>query len=125
MEILFDRRHPNDLLEAIRLVQNMDSSDTHNISFYDSSTKDSELTEPVMILVDKKRKGLETTTEILFEKGFRVFALKLPLKNFDCFDLSVTVLGIWPKVLDILKTKKSPFIYTYKYSGKKLVKVRE
>lgn len=124
MEILFDRNHPKSLVEAIRLIQNLDLAEEHTVAFYDTSTRDKELRNPVLLIVDKHKRGIEPTTEILYESGFRVFALKFPNQNPDLFDLSLMVLGLWPKILSVLNEKNTPFIYKCQNQTKKLVKVK-
>lgn len=126
MEILFDRYHPKSLLEAIRLIQSLDTTEDHSISFYDSSINDNKLRNPVLLKVDRHKKGVEPVTEILFENGFRVVVLKYPPDTeFDLFDLTLTVIGLWPKILNLIKENSSPFIYKCNNKLGKLVKVRE
>lgn len=126
MEILFDKHHPKNLIEAIRLVQSLDVAESHIISFYDSSIKDEELKNPILLRVDRHKRGIEPVTEILYENGFRVFALKFPPdQDLDCFDLSLAVLRLWPQILRLLKEKKNPFIYKCNSQLGKLVKVKD
>ena len=126
MDILFDRHHPKNLIEAIRLVQNLDTSDIHNLSFYDSAIKDEDLKNPILLRVDKNKRGIEPVTEILYENGFRVILLKFPAEqDLDIFDLSLTVISLWPKILSLLKEKQHPFIYKCNGYLGKLTKVRE
>ena len=125
MEILFDRNHPKSLVEAIRLIQSLDWTEEHTVSFYDTTIKDSELKSPVLLRIDKHKRGIEPATEILYESGFRVFALKFPDQNPDLFDLSLLVLGLWPKILNVLKEKTNPFIYKCNNQSGTLVKVKE
>jgi len=124
MDILFDKNHPKSLVEAIRLIQNLDPAGDHTVSFYDTSTKDDELRHPVLLRIDKHKRGLEPATEILYESGFRVFALKFSNQQPDFFDLSLTVLGLWPTILKILKEKQNPFIYKNNKQFGRLIKVR-
>lgn len=125
MEILFDKNHPKSLLEAIRLIQNLDPAEDHTVSFYDTSTKDYELKNPVLFRIDKHKRGIEPATEILYENGFRVFALKFTNQEPDFFDLSLTVLGLWPTILNLLKKKQNPFIYKNNKQMGRLIKVKE
>lgn len=125
MEILFDRNHPKSLVEAIRLIQNLDLAEEHTVAFYDTSTKDSELNSPVLLRLDRHRRGIEPATEILFENGFRVVAIKFPKQEPDFFDLSLVVMGMWPKILELLREKQTPFIYKCNGLLGRLIKVKE
>lgn len=111
MEILFDKNHPKSLVEAIRLIQNMDLEEEHTVMFYDTSTKDNELKNPVLLKVDRHRRGIEPATEILYENGFRVFALKFPNQDPDLFELALMVIELWPKMIWHAKNNSNPFIY--------------
>ncbi|ARS40723.1 hypothetical protein CA265_14085 [Sphingobacteriaceae bacterium GW460-11-11-14-LB5] len=126
MDILFDRHYPKNLVEAIKLIQQLDSSALCKVSFYDSAVNDQELVNPILFRVDKHRKGVEPVTEILFENGFRVIALKFPKdKYYDFFDLSLIILNIWPKIITLLKEKNKPFIYKCNGDHGKLILVKE
>lgn len=126
MQILFEKTHPKDLVEALRLVHQTDESKSYNLSYFDKSIDEKKLQHPVLLLFDYNRKGLEVTTEELYNSGYRIFALKTKRKDkLDFFELSLTVLGLWPKVMQILKQNDSPFVYTYKYCGSRLTKIKK
>ena len=121
MEILFDKYHPKSLLEAVRLVQSLDSTEDHNISFYDSLTNDAELKSPVLVKVDRHKRGIEPNTEILYENGFRVFVLKYPPdEDFDSFELALIVIKLWPQIIGVIRSNKKPFIYKCNWGSPKL-----
>lgn len=124
MEILFDRNHPKSLVEAIHLIQNLDLTEEHTVTFYDTSIKDNELKKPVLIRVDKHKRGIEPATEILYESGFRVFAIKFSHQAPDLFTLSLIVIKLWPKILNLLKEKENPFIYKCNGQLGKLIRVK-
>lgn len=125
MEILFQQTHPKNLVEALKLVHQTDDSNSFTLSYYDKSVDDSKLKQPVLLLFDYNKRGLEATTEELYKLGFRIFAMKTKREEkLDFFKLSLTILSIWPKIIETVKTENSPFVRTYKYGGQKMTKVK-
>jgi hypothetical protein len=125
MQILFEKTHPKDLVEALKLVHQTDDAKTFLLSYYDKTIDDSKLKQPILLMFDYNKKGLEPTTEELYKLGFRIFAMKTKREEkLDFFKLSLTVLGMWPKIIDTVKEDNSPFICTYKYGGHKLTKIK-
>ncbi|MGC4035222.1 MAG: hypothetical protein QM764_04610 [Chitinophagaceae bacterium] len=126
MEILFEKSHPKDLVEALKLVHQSDESGSYVLSYFDKSIDEKSLHQPILLLFDYKQRGLEVTTEELFKSGYRIFALKTKREEkLDFFKLSLTIIGLWPKILQVIIDTQSPFIFTYKYCGSRLVSVKE
>jgi hypothetical protein len=125
MHLLFEKSHPNDLVDALKLIHQTDDLNRFTLMYFNKYVDDITLNLPVVFVFDNTPKGLAITTEKLYEEGFRVFALKTKKTDkLDFFKLSLTVLQIWPQIIDIAESNRLPFIYTYKYCGKKLFKVR-
>jgi hypothetical protein len=125
MVILFEKTHPKNLVEALKLIHQTDESGSFTLSYYDKSIDDSKLEQPVVLIFDYNKKGLETTTTELYKLGFRIFAMKTKREEkLDFFKLSLTVLNVWPKILTIVDQRKSAFVCTYKYGGKKLTLIQ-
>jgi hypothetical protein len=125
MEILFEKTHPKNLVEALKLVHQTDESQSFSLSYYDKSIDDSKLKQPVLLMFDYNKKGLEATTEELYKLGFRIFAMKTKREEkLDFFQLSLTILSIWPKIIDTIAGNNSPFVCTYRYGGHKLKRVK-
>jgi hypothetical protein len=126
MEILFEKTYPKNLVDALMLVHQTDAAKSFSLFYYDKSVDDSKLFAPVVLLFDYNKRGLSATTENLYQLGFRIFAMKTrPEEKLDFYKLSLTILGLWPKILETINEKKSPFVFTYKYCGSRLVRVKE
>jgi len=126
MQILFEKTHPKDLVEALKLVHQSDDNKSYVLSYYDKSVDEKLLQQPILLLFDYKSKGLDVTTEELYKSGYRIFAMKTKRKEkLDFFQLSLTVLGLWPKILKTISEKDSPFVFTYRYCGSRLVQSKE
>src|SRR5690349_19599074 len=99
MEILFEKTYPKNLVDALKLVHQIDAAKSFSLFYYDKSVDDSKLFAPVVLLFDYNKRGLAATTENLYQLGFRIFAMKTrPEEKLDFYKLSMTVLGLWPKI---------------------------
>ena len=120
MKVLFDRNYPKYLVDALQLIHTLDTTQLCSIRYWEKQDEN-ETTNPVVFILDRSRQGLDVTTLKHYEAGYRVFAFKLPGKQkIDLFNFSLTVLSLWPKVLDTVKADEKPFVFTYKYGGRKL-----
>lgn len=123
MEILFDKNYPKYVVDAIQLIHKLDSTKYFNVSQWTKEVKETQ-NKPVIFILDRSTRGIDVTTQKHYEEGYRVFAFKLNGKSkIEFFRFALTVLNIWPKVLETVKTEQEPFIYTYKYGGRKLTKI--
>lgn len=121
MNILFDNNYPKAVVEALKLIHSIGKGTTFTVTTW---TKGEEAEKPIVFIMDRSKTGIDVTTTKHFEAGYQVFAFKLnPGKKLDMFDLALTVLNLWPKVLETVSTDENPFVYTYRYGGRKLRKI--
>ncbi len=121
MNILFDNNYPKAVVEALKLIHSIGKGKAFTISAW---TKGEEADKPIVFIMDRSATGIDVTTLKHFEAGYRVFAFKLKAnKKLDMFDLALTVLNLWPKVLEKVQADENPFVYTYRYGGQKLRKI--
>ncbi len=122
-QVYIDTQYPKNLAEALILLQQMQYPKEFEII----RTNNFENARPsdVVFLFDRTLKGLDLITEKHFEDGYRVFAFKSRLvPKVDVYQLSLSVLSLWPKILTTIQAENNPFIVTYKYTGSTLKKVR-
>lgn len=126
MKVLFDRNYPKYLIDALQLIHTLDTAKSCHIRYWEKQDEN-EPDKPVIFILDRSRKGLDITTLKHYEEGYKVFAFKLPGKQkINLFSFSLTVLSLWPKVLNTVQIEgAAPFIYTYRYGGRKLKKIIE
>lgn len=77
-----------------------------------------DLKTSIFLMTDKEKKGLSVSTLKHHESGYRIVACKLPKTKYDFFELGMSVLRVWPLIID--KSSKKDFLYTFKYGGKRL-----
>lgn len=122
MNFLFEKSHPKDLVDALRKVHELDVNRGVTLSFYDKTVNDQQLIKPVLFLFDYKKKGLDVTTEKYFQSGYGIIALKTDHEEkLNFFELSITLLGLWPKILKVASECNHPFVFTYRFKGQKLI----
>lgn len=124
MRLYLDTNYPKNLTEALRLIHETQQPAEYEI-IRTQSFDESDVHQTVVFLFDKSKKGIDVVTQKHFEFGYRVFALKITSKErFDFFELSLTIIRMWPKILDTIKSEKNPFVFTYNYKGTSLKKAR-
>ena len=122
MKVLFDRNYPKYLVDALQLIHKLDTAKSYSVRYWEKQDE-SAANNPIVFILDRSKKGLDITTLKHYEAGYRVFAFKLPGKQkIDLFNFSLTVLNLWPKVLNAVKVEETAFVYTYRYGGRKLRK---
>lgn len=122
MIILFDRSFPKSLLDALRLVLNINKKNTVTVAFFDDEIQEEALENPVVFLIDESRNGVDNQVRLHVESGYRVFAYKLVKgSKRNLSDIAMTVLGLFPRALEKIQSIKQPFIYSIRHKANKLI----
>jgi hypothetical protein len=125
MEICLEQNYPKNLVLALELIHKIDFSTNDVKIHWDKKLSEDDSSSTVVFLFDKGKRNLDFTTEQYFEKGFKVFAFKMATADaLNPFELSLTVLSLWKKIVAAIKEEKSAFVYTYGYQGVRLKKVK-
>ncbi len=124
MQIHIDQNYPKNLVEALKALHTMQRDEKIEI-LWNSDLSKIDIQSSIIFLFDSGRKGLDAATEIHFKTGFKVVVFKRhSTKEFDFFNLSLTVLRLWPQLIEEIIEKKDPYVFSYRYRSKKLKKVR-
>jgi hypothetical protein len=81
-----------------------------------------DLKTSIFLMTDNEKKGLSVSTLKHHESGYRIVACKLPKTRYDFFELGMSVLRVWPSILE--KSTSKDFLFTFKYGGKRLSGVK-
>lgn len=81
-----------------------------------------DLKTSIFLMTDKEKKGLSVSTLKHYESGYRIVACKLPKTKLDFFELGMSILRVWPFIIE--KSTNEDFLYTFKYGGKRLSGVK-
>lgn len=124
MIILFDRSFPKSLLDALRLVLNINKKNTVTVAFFDDQIQEDTLENPVVFLIDESRNGVDNQIRLHVESGYRVFAYKLVKgSKRNLSDIAMTVLGLFPRALEKIQSIKKPFVYSIKHKANRLTHI--
>ncbi|MBS1586707.1 MAG: hypothetical protein JSS82_14320 [Bacteroidetes bacterium] len=124
MRVYLDTNYPKNLAEALRLIHALQLPQAIEI-VRTQDIKEADAASSILFLFDQSKKGLDVVTEKHFEAGYRVFAFKLnSTDKINFFDLSLSLLRLWPRILDTITAETEPFVFTYNYNGKTLTKVK-
>jgi len=123
-DIFFHTNFPKDLITALQLLHGLEQQPGYRVE-RKSTVGQLNLDNTVLFIFDHAKKKVDLTTTALFESGYRVFAFKLPsATSLDPYSLSLTTLNLWSKILRTIQNEHQPFIYTYKYLGKELLRIQ-
>jgi len=124
MTVCMDNNHPNNLVQCLQLLH--DNQHPKKYSFHrQSNFAEFDKNQSVFFVFNLSKKDIDITIDKHFESGYKVFAFKAkPGTRVDYFDFSLSLLGLWPKILKAIDAHQEPFVYTYGIYQKKLNKVR-
>jgi len=126
LKIFIDINYPKRLVDALLKIHALQKKAEFEIIRGSFLAVDSpELENAIFLLVDNKNRGVEITTLKHYEDGYRVIACKTgDVEKVDRFEFSMTVLRVWPSIIEKAKQIHSPFLFTFKYGGNRLSKIK-
>ncbi|GAC1314262.1 MAG: hypothetical protein NVSMB24_38670 [Mucilaginibacter sp.] len=121
LKVYLDNNYPKNLVYALQAVHQLQYPKKLEII---RTTLFNEQ-ESVVFIFDKSKKGIDIVTEKHYDAGYRVFAFKFyPDERLDLFKFSLSMLQLWPKIIEVIEENASPFVVTYRYFGAGLKRVR-
>lgn len=124
LKILIDPNFPDELVNALKAIHELQVELKFEIhSWYEGVENQFPLSESVFLAVDHFKKGISEIMIKLLEEGYRLFIMKID-NGIDFFEFSMTVLRIWPFVIEkSVNDSLGPFCYTFRYGGRKLKQI--
>ena len=124
LKIYIDKNYPKRLVEALCKIHDLQKVKEYELihdSFSNINCDDTE--NAIFLLMDNKSRGVEITTLKHYEDGLRVIACKTgEVEKIDRFEFSMTVLRVWPFIIEKAMQINSPFLFTFRYGGNRLSK---
>ena len=124
MDIYISRDFPNTLIEALQSIYDLQEEDhlKYKLKIWESGeVPDKDLLNSIVLMVDYGRKSLEWHITNHFQEGYRVIACRVgKVDQLDFFEWAITVLRVWPKIIEKSKEQQCPFLYSFNYGGRKL-----
>ncbi|MBI9067369.1 MAG: hypothetical protein JEZ09_08765 [Salinivirgaceae bacterium] len=127
LKIYIDVNYPKRLVDILIQIHNLQKEKQYELVSGSNYEIDSpELKNAIFLLVDNRNRGVEITTLKHYEDGCRVIACKTGGNDkLDRFEFSMTVLRVWPYIVEKTKEENAPFLYTFRYGGRKLTRVKK
>ena len=123
LKIFFDADYPAYLIESLQKIHELQTEKTFELHSWDNALINrSKLDEAVFLLMDFQKRGLSEQVLRHFEDGYRIFVCKAGEASFDYFEFAMTVLKVWPYIIENGLQLKKPFCFTFKYGGHRLNK---
>lgn len=126
MKIYIDDNYPKSVIALIESLHKLSGNGSYIISRWGNeelSTK--ELKESIFLAIDYESKGVSIPFQKLYEDGYRTFLCKAAnTSEFSRFGLAMTLFTVWPSILKTSEENQDKFLYSFKYGGKKLNKVK-
>lgn len=125
MKLYLDTNYPKNLAEALQLIHKLETPQNFEI-IRTQQLDENDPSNSVVFLFDRSKRGIDIVTEKHYQAGYKVIAFKLSSTDrIDFFQLSLTTLKLWPKILNKITETNTPFIFTYSYNGKSLNNFKE
>lgn len=124
MEIYFDNNYPINISKALSLLHELDKTQEYKV-FRTHNIENINKENSVVFLMDFSKKGHDIIIDKHFEEGYKVFAFKwFSSDDVNVFQITLMTFQLWSKILKTISKETNPFVYTFTYKGKNLIKVK-
>jgi hypothetical protein len=125
LNIFLDRDYPPFLIEALQKIHSLQKTPSFNVFEWDKNIiLRTNFNESVFLLVDYQMRGLSESIKKHLEDGYRIMVCKPEIEKLDYFEFAMTVLRVWPFIIEKGIEDDSTFCYTFRYGGRKLKKIQ-
>lgn len=122
IKIVFDPDYPTQIVNSFKKIHELQTQRSFEILIWDNEIINQiRLKEAIFLLFDYKNRGMDETIIKHFEEGYRIIVCKA-YKMDDFFELAMTLLRVWPFIIEKKNELESPFCYTFNYGGRRLKK---
>ncbi|MEQ8687679.1 MAG: hypothetical protein RIE86_20405 [Imperialibacter sp.] len=124
INIFFDADYPPALVESIQQIHELQSERIFEVDKWDNSRIEKVGHESsVFLLIDYKKRGVSEHIIKHVENGMRIFVCRAP-GDLDYFEFAMTILRVWPFIIEKGQEVKEPCCFTFSYGGRKLNRVK-
>lgn len=124
MLILLEANYPIPLIKALQAAMLAYPKETVTV------LKDSYLIEEdansrtIVFMINRDKKRIAPAIRQRCEQGYYVFALRASNnKSFDPFQLTIQMLSMLPKIIDVIESDTDPFLYQLQLQKRLITKV--
>lgn len=118
--IFFDPDYPPALVESIQQIHSLQLERNFEVDEWDNE-KISKVgyESSVFLLLDFQKRGVSERILKHVEEGMKIFVCRVP-ESLDYFEFAMTVLRVWPFIIEKGQGVKEPCCFTFSYGGRKL-----
>lgn len=122
-KIYVDVNYPRKLIDALVLIHSLSGNDKYKvIKWSNQDISDEDASKSILLFLNSPKNELDISIIKHYEEGYRVVVCKTGNEKLNFFEFAMTVLRIWPRLIELFEIELLACIYTFRYRGKKLIK---
>ena len=123
MKIYIDSNYPKPVVKLLEDVHNLQKQKKYEIERWgDYEINENDLNNSIFLVVDFQKKGISIPIIKQSEEGYKTIVCRVMDDKIDRFEFAMTVLRVWPHIIE--KSYSSNNLFSFKYGGKNLKKVK-
>lgn len=122
MKIYIDSNYPRPVIKILEDVHNLQKLKCYEIERWDDNVfTENDLKDAIFLVVDYQKKGISIPIVKQSEEGYKTIVCRVMDEKIDRFEFAMTVLRVWPHIID--KALSNDTLFSFKYGGRNLKKV--
>lgn len=124
MLILLEANYPIPLIKALQAAMLAYPKETVRVVKDGPSVEEDLDGRTIVFMMNRDKKRIAPAVRQRCEQGYHVFALRrLNDESFDPFQLTIQVLSLLPKIIDVIESDKDPFVYLLQLRTRQINKI--
>lgn len=124
MLILLEANYPIPLIKALQAAMLAYPKETVRVVKDSPSVEEGLNEQTIVFMMNRDKKRIAPAIRQRCEQGYHVFALRRPNDEaFDPFQITMQVLSLLPKIINIIESDKEPLLYLLQLRTRQLNKM--
>lgn len=125
MTLYFHSDYPETLIGTLKKLHRLPGSDKAiQIVHREGKLEDFDMNETILFLMDSNSRGVSIPTKKHLESGYKVFVFRDTEENVNLFQLVITILSYWKKILSEIEKLNGPYMKTFSYKSRGFTSVK-
>lgn len=125
LKIYIDPNYPLPVITILESIHDLQKKKNFEIIRWENGDiPTSELNDSIFLVVDYQKRGLSIPTIKQAADGYKTIVCRVSKKKVDRFEFMMTVLRVWPFILEKKEQLDTNTILTFSYGGRKLTKYK-
>ena len=121
LKIYIDTNYPLPVVQILESIHALQKEKQFEIVRWDEGDiPKNELETSIFLIVDYQIRGLSIPTLKQAEEGYKTIVCRITKKKIDRFELLMTVMRVWPFILEKRERLNKGTLLTFKYGGRRL-----